>query len=70
MRRFDREMLLIHGSRDDIVLPADTAAFCGRNPKIMKTVIEGADHLFQNPGELNKVMEAAVPYLMNEPPKT
>ena len=63
MQDHDREMLLIHGDRDDVVLPEDTAAFCARNPKIIRKVITGADHLFHKPGELERVMDAAVPWL-------
>lgn len=59
----DRKMLLIHGDCDDVVLPEDTAAFCARNPKIIRRVITGADHLFKKPGELDRVMDAAVPWL-------
>ena len=59
-----REMLLIHGDCDDIVLPEDTAVFCARNPKIRRQVICGADHLFLHPGELTQVVDAAVPWLL------
>lgn len=65
----DREMLLIHGDCDQIVLPADTAAFCARNPKIVRNMIQGADHLFLHPGELGQVMDTAVPWLLPSPEK-
>lgn len=63
MQDLDREMLLIHGDCDELVLPADTAAFCERNPKIMRTVIAGGDH--QQTGMLDQVTAAAVPYLLH-----
>ena len=63
-RNFDRQMLLIHGDCDTVVLPDDTAAFCARNPKITREIIHGADHLFLHAGELDQVMALAVPWLM------
>lgn len=59
---FDREMLLIHGDCDDVVLPEDTRAFCSRNPKIIRKEIPGADHRFLE--SLGQVMEIAVPWLL------
>ena len=63
-RNFDRQMLLIHGDCDTVVLPDDTAAFCARNPQITREIIHGADHLFLHAGELDQVMALAVPWLM------
>lgn len=59
---FDREMLLIHGDRDDVVLPEDTKAFCSRNSKIVREEIRGADHRFLK--SLNEVMKIAVSWLL------
>ena len=59
---FDREMLLIHGDCDDVVLPIDTRAFCSRNPKIIRKEIAGADHRFLE--SLGQVMKISVPWLL------
>ena len=65
MQDLGREMLLIHGDCDEVVLPADTIAFCERNPKIKRIVIAGGDHT--QTGKLDQVTNAAVPYLLNQP---
>ena len=65
MQQFDRKMLLFHGDCDDVVLPEFIADFCSRNPKITHQVITGADHRFLHPGELDRVMDAAVPWLLS-----
>ena len=57
-------MLLIHGDCDDVVLPEDIAAFCERNPQIVRKTIAGADHLFRKDGELPQVIDAATEWLM------
>ena len=59
-----RPMLLIHGDCDNVVLPEDIAAFCARNPQIVRKTIAGADHLFRKDGELPQVIDAATEWLM------
>lgn len=54
-----REMLLLHGDCDELVLPADIEEFCGRNPKITRLVIPGGDHRFTKEGTLDQALEAA-----------
>ena len=58
-----REMLIIHGSKDDIVLPEHTARFCEANPKARLEIIEGAGHRFKGKGELERVVELAEEYM-------
>lgn len=54
-----RKMLLIHGTADEVVDPADTAAFIAANHLVKDLPIPGAGHRYKNPGELDKVVTAA-----------
>lgn len=63
-RNINREMLIIHGSVDDVVLPEDMAVFCKYNPLAELAVIEGADHRFKNEGELEKIINIAEEYII------
>lgn len=60
-----REMLIIHGSRDDIVLPEHIQRFCEANPRAKLKVIDGADHRFKGEGELEAAIAAAADYIMS-----
>ena len=60
----ERPLLIIHGNKDDIVLPDDIEIFCNNNPMAVLKVIEGADHRFKNEGEMSKVMDLTVEYLI------
>ena len=61
---FDRDMLIIHGSKDDIVLPEHIRRFCEANPKAKLEIIKGADHRFKGEGEIEKVITAASEYIL------
>ncbi|MBQ8921977.1 MAG: alpha/beta fold hydrolase [Oscillospiraceae bacterium] len=60
----DREMLLIHGGSDEVVLPADTDAFCKRNPKIRQITVAGAKHRLTDGNEMQQVVDAAAEWLL------
>ena len=59
-----REMLIIHGDRDDVVLPEYIKRFCEVNPKARLEVIEGADHRFKGAGELEEVIDHSSSYII------
>ena len=63
-RPFDRDVLIIHGSKDDIVLPEYIRRFCDANPKAKLVVIKGADHRFKGESEIEKVITAASEYIL------
>ncbi|MBP3268696.1 MAG: alpha/beta fold hydrolase, partial [Ruminococcus sp.] len=44
---FDRDMLIVHGDHDDIVLPEDMQRFCIHNPGVKLRVVSGGDHRFK-----------------------
>ena len=54
-----RELLIIHGSRDNIVLPEHISRFCKANPKARLELIEKADHRFKGKGEIERVISLA-----------
>ena len=58
-----REMLIIHGDRDDIVLPEYISWFCEANPKARLEIIDGADHRFKGEGEIERVIDSAESYI-------
>ena len=58
-----RDMLIIHGDRDGIVLPEHIRRFCEVNPKARLEVIEGADHRFKGEGEIGRVINSAEKYI-------
>ena len=62
---FHRPMLIIHGDRDDVVLPEDMKIFCKNNPSAMLEVIEGADHRFKGNDYLKQIIDIAEKYIMN-----
>lgn len=63
---FERQMLIIHGDCDEIVLPEDMKIFRSHNPLSELKVIEGADHRFKRPNELDKIIKIAEKYIMEE----
>ena len=58
-------MLIIHGDRDDVVLPEDMKIFCKNNPSAMLEVIEGADHRFKGNDYLKQIIDIAEKCIMN-----
>jgi pimeloyl-ACP methyl ester carboxylesterase len=62
-RAYDRPMLVIHGDRDDVVLPADIARFMEMNPLAKLVRIPGADHRFKGEGQVAAVIDAARRFL-------
>lgn len=58
-----RDMLIIHGDRDGIVLPEHIRRFCESNPKARLEVIKGADHRFKGEGEIGRVINSAEKYI-------
>lgn len=62
----DREMLIIHGNKDDLVLPRHIETFCSANPKAELKVIDGADHRFKEKDYLEQAIDAAVNWITNE----
>ncbi len=61
-RNYDRPMLIIHGSRDEVVDPTDIQMFCHINPKAELKIIEKADHRFKASGELDKIIDISEEY--------
>ena len=60
------EMLIIQGSDDDIAPIKDTKEFIKINKDKFKLIeIEGADHRFKKPGEIEKVINYTVNYFYN-----
>ncbi len=59
-----REMLIIHGDRDDVVLPEYITRFCEFNPKARLEIIAGADHRFKGNGEIESVIRSAERYII------
>lgn len=58
-RSHARPMLVIHGDRDDVVTPADIAAFMELNPLSRLVQINGADHRFKGEGQIETVVDEA-----------
>ncbi len=56
--------LLVHGTEDDVVLIDDTHAIYERaaGPK-QKLVLDGADHVFSDPGQMAAMVEGAVDWV-------
>lgn len=63
---FYRDMLIVHGDCDDVVLPEDMWNFCAHNPRVRLEVVGGADHRFKGKGQLEKVFEISEEYLLSE----
>ena len=59
-----REMLIIHGDRDDVVLPEYITRFCEANPRARLEIIAGADHRFKGNGEIESVIRSAERYII------
>ena len=59
-----REMLIIHGDRDDVVLPEHIGKFCGANPKAELEIIKGTDHRFKGEGEIERVVGLAERFII------
>lgn len=57
-KHFTCEMTVIHGDRDDVVPREDILAFCRHNPGAELITVQGADHRYKNPGELEKIVDA------------
>ncbi|HAG13374.1 MAG TPA: hypothetical protein DCG49_05870 [Ruminococcus sp.] len=64
LTRFDREMLLINGTKDEIVLRQDVSVFCLCNSQIKHCEIEGAGHRMQTPSEISELMKHSCPHLL------
>lgn len=60
---FDRDMLIVHGDCDDIVLPEDMQIFCRHNPCVKLEVVSGADHRFKGKGQLENTFRIIEDYL-------
>ena len=65
-RDINREILIVHGDCDDVVLPENMWTFCGCNPLARLEVIGGADHRFKGKGQLEKVFDIIDNYLFSE----
>lgn len=65
-KRFDRQMLIIHGDCDDIVPPSVIYEFAKSNGGVMLRIIEGADHRFKRRGEMKKIISYTLDYLKEE----
>ncbi len=63
LHRVHAPVLLIVGSRDEEVLELNRVAFANLNCEKRLTIIEGATHLFEEPGALDKVANEAGAWL-------
>lgn len=55
-------LLIIQGDKDDIVPLNDVVSFCAAHKNATLKIIDGADHRFKNPGEIEKVIAEAIFY--------
>lgn len=55
------KIMIIHGNLDEDVPLADSEDFCKRN-HIKLHIIEGCDHRYKNPGEVEEVIETALTF--------
>ena len=62
---FDREMLIVHGDSDTVVLPEEMKTFGKNNPLAELRVIVGADHRFKGEGQLKCVFDIIDEYMFS-----
>ncbi|MBQ7415995.1 MAG: alpha/beta hydrolase [Oscillospiraceae bacterium] len=62
-KQFARPLLIVHGDRDDIVPPSVIEGFAAGHGDVYLHIIDGADHRFKNPGELDRVVEVTRRFL-------
>ena len=55
--------LILQGDLDDVVDPRDSAAFAEKYGLHLH-VVKGADHRYKKPGNLEEILSAAVPFLL------
>lgn len=53
-------LMIIHGTKDDIVPYQDIEIFCQKNKSAKLIPIENADHRFKKPGELDLIIKNAM----------
>ena len=58
-----QKLLLIHGDCDDVVPLTDILQFQAAHPDLHLHIIEGADHRFKKPGQLQKIVSIATDFL-------
>lgn len=63
-RKYRRPLLVFHGTEDDVVPYERVAAFCARQPNARLVTVEGADHRFKRPGDMERVISEAVAYFL------
>ena len=63
-KNFDKPMLVIHGNADDVVPYEDILKFCRDNMSAELAVIDGADHRFKKPGEIESVIKSTIRYML------
>ncbi len=56
--------MIIQGDKDDVVSP-DLARRFARQNGIAICMVEGADHRYKNPGDVDRILEAAVDFFEN-----
>ena len=62
----NEEILVIHGTEDDIVPFADVKNIADKHPNIKLIPIIGADHRFKKKGELERIIESAMKWYFYE----
>lgn len=63
-RRISVPWLLVHGTADDVVLPADTRRIAElRGPAVKVVEIEGADHSFSDPAAKSRLCEEVTAWI-------
>ncbi len=60
----EREMLIIHGDSDSVVLQEEMQLFCKHNPEAILEVIKGADHRFKGNGQLKNIIDLTEKYIL------
>jgi hypothetical protein len=61
---FNKEMLIIHGGKDTVVLPEDIQWFHAYNPRSRLKTIWCADHLFRYKNSLDEAVEDAANWIL------
>lgn len=60
-----KPLMIIHGTKDDIVSYQDILEFCKRNENVTLISIENADHRFKNEGESEQIVKNAMQWYFN-----
>lgn len=60
---YQQQMLIIHGDSDDVIPCSDVALFCQRYPQMKFITIQGANHRFKKPGEIERIIDETMRFI-------